>query len=56
MAGRDIKPIATTVAPTIPVVAASKAPTKTTEIPRPPLTAPNNWAIVINKSSAILDL
>ena len=42
IAGREIKPIATTVAPTIPVVAASKAPTKTTDIPKPPLTGPNN--------------
>ena len=50
--GRDISPMATTVAPTMPVVAAKRAPTKTTEIPNPPGTGPNKPAIVINKSSA----
>ena len=53
--GKDISPIATTVAPTIPVVAARRAPTNTTEIPSPPGTGPNKLAIVTNKSSAILD-
>ena len=42
IAGNEINPIATTVAPTIPVVAASNAPTKTTDIPRPPLTLPKS--------------
>ena len=37
----------------IPVVAASNAPTNTTEIPRPPGMGPNNCAMVTNKSSAI---
>ena len=55
MAGKEMRPIATTVAPTIPVVAASRAPTKTTEIPRPPGTGPNKFAIVTRRSSAILD-
>ena len=42
IAGKEIKPIAITVAPTMPVVAASNAPTKTTEIPRPPGIGPNS--------------
>ena len=33
--GNEINPIAITVAPTMPVVAANKAPTKITEIPSP---------------------
>ena len=53
IAGREIKPIAITVAPTMPVVAASNAPTNTTEIPSPPGIGPNNCAIVTNRSSAI---
>ena len=40
--GKEIRPIATTVAPTMPVVAANKAPTKTTEIPSPPGTGPKD--------------
>ncbi len=47
--------MATTVAPTIPVVAARSAPTNTTEIPRPPGTGPKSPAIVISRSSAIRD-
>ncbi|GIS87878.1 MAG: hypothetical protein CM1200mP18_05880 [Gammaproteobacteria bacterium] len=47
--------MATTVAPTIPVVAANNAPTNTTDIPNPPGTGPNNCAIVTNKSSAMRD-
>ena len=35
--------MAITVAPTIPVVAASSAPTKITEIPNPPGIGPNNY-------------
>ena len=35
MTGRDIKPIVTTVAPTIPVLAASNAPTTTIDIANP---------------------
>ena len=53
IAGSEISPIAMTVAPTMPVVAASNAPTKTTEIPSPPGIGPNNCAIVTNRSSAM---
>ena len=45
--------MATTVAPTIPVVAASSAPTNTTEIPSPPGMGPNSWAMVTSRSSAM---
>ena len=47
--------MATTVAPRIPVVAASSAPTSTTEMPRPPGTGPNSRAMVTSRSSAILE-
>jgi hypothetical protein len=47
--------MATTVAPTMPVVAASSAPTNTTEMPRPPGTGPNNCAMVTSRSSAIFE-
>ena len=40
----------------MPVVAASKAPTKITDMPRPPGIGPKSCPIVTNKSSAILDL
>ena len=40
--GKDIRPMAITVAPTMPVVAANNPPTKTTEIPNPPGILPNN--------------
>ena len=53
MDGNEIRPIATTVAPTIPVVAARSAPTNTTEIPNPPGTGPKRPAIVIKRSSAM---
>ena len=55
MAGSDISPIATTVAPTIPVVAARSAPTKMTETPKPPGIGPNSCAIRTSRSSAIFD-
>ena len=55
MVGRLIKPMVTTVAPTIPVDAASNAPTITTEIARPPLSFPNKKAIVRNICSAMPD-
>ena len=42
IAGREIRPIATTVAPTIPVVAANRAPTNTTDIPKPPRIGPKS--------------
>ena len=47
--------MAMTVAPTMPVVAASSAPTNTTEMPSPPGTGPNSWAMVTSRSSAILE-
>ena len=52
IAGNEIRPMATTVAPTMPVVAARRAPTKITEMPRPPGTGPNNCAMVTSRSSA----
>ena len=55
MTGSEISPIATTVAPRMPVVAASSAPTTTTEMPRPPGTGPNSWAMVMSRSSAIFE-
>ena len=39
----------------MPVVAASRVPTKTTDIPRPPGIGPNNWAMVTSRSSAIFE-
>ena len=45
----------TTVAPTMPVEAAKKAPTTTTETARPPGRGPNTRAIVVNRSLAILE-
>ena len=50
-----MSPIAITVAPTIPVVAARRAPTKTTEIPSPPGIGPKSWAIATSRSSAMRD-
>ena len=53
MVGRDNSPIVTTVAPTMPVEAANKAPTRITEMPSPPRILPNNSPIFSNKSSAM---
>ena len=53
--GKDNSPIVTTVAPTIPVLAANKAPTIMTEIPKPPLTLLNKDDIASKSLSAILD-
>ena len=39
----------------MPVVAANNPPTNTTEIPKPPGIGPKSWAIVTNRSSAILE-
>ena len=47
--------MAMTVAPTMPVVAASRAPTNTTEMPSPPGIGPKSWAIATSRSSAIRD-
>ncbi len=55
MVGREIKPIATTVAATTPVVAASNAPTKTTANAKPPRNRPNRMPMVSSKFSAIPD-
>ena len=46
-------PIVTTVAPTIPVEAASNIPTKITPIPNPPLTEPNKSPIDSKSLAAI---
>ena len=51
--GKESMPIVTTVAPTMPVLAASNMPTMTTEIPRPPGNFPNTIAIFLSKSSAM---
>ena len=54
-AGKEIKPIAITVAPTMPVLAASKAPTKITERPSPPLKPEKKSDILSRSSSATFD-
>ena len=43
----------TTVAPTMPVLAASSMPTTVTEIPRPPRRGPKSMAMVSSRFSAI---
>ena len=55
IAGKEIRPMVTTVAPTTPVEAARRAPTKITEIPKPPRTFPKSLPIVSSNSSAILE-
>ena len=45
----------TTVAPTIPVEAARKAPTTTTDTARPPGSGPKTRAMVVSRSLAILE-
>ena len=45
----------TTVAPTIPVEAASMVATRTVDKPNPPRILPNSTPIVVSNSSAILD-
>ncbi len=55
MVGKDSSPMVTTVAPTMPVLAASNMPTSTTEIARPPLKLPNNRDMVVSNSSAIFE-
>ena len=47
-------PIVTTVAPTIPVLAAKSAPTMMTAMPNPPVRLPKAFAIAVSSSSAIL--
>ncbi len=53
--GKDKRPIVTTVAPTIPVLAANNAPTIITEIPKPPFTFLNKADIESKRFSAIFD-
>ena len=53
MAGSEIRPMVTTVAPTTPVEAASKAPTMITEKPSPPRTLPNSLPMVTSRRSAM---
>ena len=55
MAGKEIKPMAMTVAPTIPVLAARRAPTMTTDRPNPLFIRPKSFAIEVNRSSATFD-
>ena len=45
----------TTVAPTMPVEAASRAPTMVTDIPSPPRSVPNSLPIDVSNSSATLE-
>ena len=53
--GREMSPIAITVAPTIPVLAAINAPTNITEIAKLPLKPPITSAILLNRSWAKFD-
>ena len=55
MIGKEISPMAITVAPTIPVLAAIIAPIMITDTARLPLKPPKTSAILLNKSSARLD-
>ena len=55
MVGSANSPMVTTVAPTIPVEAASSMPTKTTDRPRPPRICPNIMPMVSRSCSAILE-
>ena len=54
-AGKEINPIAITVAPTMPVLAARSAPTKMTEMPSPPLKPEKKSDILSKSSSATFD-
>ncbi|MNU02175.1 hypothetical protein D3C72_2458020 [compost metagenome] len=53
MAGSEIRPMVTTVAPTTPVEAASRAPTRMTERPRPPRRLPKSLPMVSSNCSAM---
>ena len=55
MVGSDIRPMVTTVAPTMPVEAASIMPTRVTEMPSPPRSEPNSRAMASSRVSATLD-
>ena len=52
MVGKLIKPMVTTVAPTMPVDAANKVPTRMTAKANPPCIFPKRIATVSNKLSA----
>ena len=53
--GMLIMPMATTLAPTTPVAAASNAPTNTTAKASPPRSRPNIIPMVVSRSSASFD-
>ena len=53
--GKDNKPMVTTVAPTIPVLAASNIPTNTTDTAMPLRYLPSSAAMATNRDSATLD-
>ena len=55
MVGREMRPMVTTVAPTMPVLAAIIAPTITTAMPRPPGVPRINWARDCSNWSASFD-
>ena len=55
MLGSDMRPMVTTVAPTIPVLAASSMPTSTTDIANPPRRRPSSAAMLSSSSSATRD-
>ena len=55
MTGSEMTPMATTLAPTTPVDAASRAPTRIVEMAIPPLTSPNRKPIDSSRRSARLD-
>ena len=55
MVGSAKRPMVTTVAPTIPVEAASNMPTKMTAIPSPPFMPRINSSMVVRRFSAIFD-
>ena len=55
MAGSEMRPMVTTVAPTMPVEAANRPPTMQTETPSPPRKGPHSRAIVSSRSSAIFE-
>ncbi|GHD43157.1 hypothetical protein GCM10008110_06690 [Marinobacter persicus] len=52
MTGREIRPMATTLAPTTPVEAASRAPTRIVEMARPPGRPPNSRPMEVSSCSA----
>jgi hypothetical protein len=55
MVGSDSRPMVTTVAPTMPVLAASSMPTTVTEMPSPPRMGPNSSDMVSSRFSATLE-